>query len=968
MAVFPLFFELQGRRVLVVGAGAVGARRIAALEEFGADLTVVSCEVRPEIRKLAAEGRIRLFKGRYEDWRERLDREEPFFLVLAASGNQADALAGEDAKRRGSFFNLANDRLRSDFYFPGIARFGALTAGIVGDGADHALTRRAAGELRRFLRAAGAPTGAAAGSELPDTASFRIRVASRESALAIAQSRLAMQALQALCPQAKLELIPMKTKGDRIQDRPLDEIGGRGLFVGELDRALREERCDLTVHSLKDMPLHTPEELPVLACLPREDCRDVLVLRRDLAALPASPVIGTSSRRRQIQGKRLFPDAVWKPVRGNILTRLKKLDDGEYDALILAAAGLKRLGLSDRISRFLEITEMIPAAGQGILAVQGRRDGWDFVRDIDDAASRAMAEAEQSFVRALGGGCSLPTAAVSVIRDGILELTGFYYDEKSGEGKTETLAGEPADAAGLGRRLAARVKGGAVYLVGAGPGDAGLLTVRARTLLERADTVVYDALAGTGVLGLIPKEAEAIDVGKRSGRHSCPQEEIQQILIQKAREGKQVVRLKGGDPFLFGRGGEEAQALKQAGIPFEVVPGVSASLAVPAWAGIPVTHRGLSSCVHILTGHRAAPAGPGRAQDPEKKGTVCVLMGVSEAEAICRGLIEGGMDPQTPAAFIQDGTLASEKTVFSVLDRLAEDAKKAGIRAPALLIAGKVCRLAGECSWAGTRPLAGLRIVTTRPRDRDPALAERLRDGGAEVLELPAIEIAPLGENGEENPDLDRALSRLECFDWLVFTSPSGVACFFDGLSRRRLDLRRLFHLRIAAIGHGTEAELKKRGLFADYLPQTAYAGELGRGLARLAGREERILICRARDGSPALTDALSAAGCLFEEVALYETRMAGSGPLSRRIGALLSEDGIDLVLFTSASTVRGFLGLMGEKVRPGRLTAACIGRETERAAREAGFGQILTAETPSAESLGDCIFQWAKRRRTDTP
>ena len=240
----------------------------------------------------------------------------------------------------------------------------------------------------------------------------RIRVGSRDSALAVVQSKMAIAAMQNVCPETRFELITMKTTGDKVLDRPLDAVGGRGLFVKELDQALYEGRCELTVHSLKDMPLCPPEELPVLALLEREDCRDVLVLREGLSELPAHPVIGTSSRRRVLQGQRLFPDAEFKGIRGNLNTRLRKLDSGEYDALILAAAGLIRLGFADRISRYFSVDEIIPSAGQGIMAVQGRKeDYFPFMKEVDAPDSRAMALAERAFVRILDGGCSSPCAA-----------------------------------------------------------------------------------------------------------------------------------------------------------------------------------------------------------------------------------------------------------------------------------------------------------------------------------------------------------------------------------------------------------------------------------------------------------------------------------------------------------------------------------------------------------------------------
>ena len=282
-----------------------------------------------------------------------------------------------------------------------------------------------------------------------------LRVGSRESRLAVVQSRLVIEKIRECSPDLKVELYTMKTTGDKILDKTLDQIGGKGLFVKELDLALLDGRSDLSVHSLKDMPMEVPYDLPILAYSDREDLRDVLVLREGLTKLPPQPVIGTSSRRRSLQAAKIFPDAVFKSIRGNIQTRLDKLDRGEYDALILAAAGLFRLGLSGRISRFFSVDEIIPSAGQGIMVIQGRRgDHWDFLFAVDSPVSRQMAEAERAFVKELGGGCSSPIAACATINDGMTTLRGLYYDEDTGRYITGHITGDREDGILLGRKLA----------------------------------------------------------------------------------------------------------------------------------------------------------------------------------------------------------------------------------------------------------------------------------------------------------------------------------------------------------------------------------------------------------------------------------------------------------------------------------------------------------------------------------
>lgn len=288
-----------------------------------------------------------------------------------------------------------------------------------------------------------------------------VKVGSRESRLAVRQTELVMEAVRKADPKIETQLITMKTTGDRILNQALDKIGGKGLFVKELDKALMEGTIDLSVHSLKDMPMEIPNELPILACPFAEDRRDVLILRAGLTELPKAPVIGTGSRRRQLQAALLYPEAEFKGIRGNIHTRLKKLDAGEYDALILAAAGILRMGLGDRISRFFSVEEMIPAAGQGILAVQGRReDSWSFLELVHSRETYLAAQAERSFVRTLDGGCSSPVAACAVVENGLLLLRGLYFDEETGRMTTGTAEGKPEQAEEIGCRLAVKLRDG----------------------------------------------------------------------------------------------------------------------------------------------------------------------------------------------------------------------------------------------------------------------------------------------------------------------------------------------------------------------------------------------------------------------------------------------------------------------------------------------------------------------------
>lgn len=480
---------------------------------------------------------------------------------------------------------------------------------------------------------------------------------------------------------------------------------------------------------------------------------------------------------------------------------------------------------------------------------------------------------------------------------------------------------------------------GKVYLVGGGPGDAGLLTCKGKMLLDQADVVVYDALVGDAVLAMVPPEARRINVGKRSGNHTCSQDEINHILLDEALKGNTVVRLQGGDPFLFGRGGEEIALLAKHGVEFEIVPGVTSALSAPAYGGIPVTHRALSASVHIYTAHRKA----GTALDLDYAalaklgGTLVFLMGVSALPELCKGLLTAGMEPKTPAAVVHRGTTAAQAKVISTLEALPEDAKN--MTAPSIILIGPVCALAKDFSWAEKRPLFGLRFVVTRPRRRGSKLTDKLRALGAEVIELPAIATNPLPGAG---------LDGLWDSQWLVFTSPSGVELFFDLLRARSLDVRKLASLKIAALGQGTADRLAGFGLLADLVPPTYDADSLGKALAAKLKPGDRVFLARAKEGSPALVERLTAVpGTNVIDRAIYETV-----PVDPVLDPLPLLDERTWPIFTSASTVRSFAGMVGAERLSG-VHALCIGPQTAEQATQYGMN-VQIAKSATIDALVD--------------
>lgn len=491
---------------------------------------------------------------------------------------------------------------------------------------------------------------------------------------------------------------------------------------------------------------------------------------------------------------------------------------------------------------------------------------------------------------------------------------------------------------------------GKVILAGAGPGDPALLTLKAKRAIEEADVVVYDRLVSKEILALIPADRERVDVGKNAGHHPVPQDEINRILIEKAKRGKKVLRLKGGDPYIFGRGGEEMEALYAAGLPFEEIPGITSAIAAPAYAGIPLTHRDYCSSVHIITGH--AKAGSEMKIDYEAllrlNGTLVFLMSLSNLGEILQGLLSAGMEPTMPAAVIENGTRANMRKVVSVLADLEEKVQAAGLHAPALTVVGKVCALSDNFDWFDRLPLHGKRILVTQPVRKPSRLAEGLRRLGAEVLTLPSVDTVPLRP---------LAVPYAE-YGVLAFTSGEGVRSFCSWLMETGRDMRVLAGKRIAVIGPSTERELEHFALRADFMPHV-YSGKAMAEEMSASGflkPGEKVLLLRTDKGSEDITQALAAAGVPYLDCPVYSTKSADCAEMEL-------QEGIDLVTFTSKSAVDGLTRLLTPQGRETLLQdgkslppALCIGEKTADAARAAGFDVLLSKEASIPSMLEEAV------------
>lgn len=492
---------------------------------------------------------------------------------------------------------------------------------------------------------------------------------------------------------------------------------------------------------------------------------------------------------------------------------------------------------------------------------------------------------------------------------------------------------------------------GKVYLIGAGPGDPGLLTIRGKELLAEAEVVVYDRLASPRLLPFASPHAERIYVGKRMGSHTVTQEDINRMIVEKAMEGKCVARLKGGDPFIFGRGGEETQALARAGIYFEVVPGVTSGIAVPAYAGIPLTHRAHTASVAFITGHRKVDSmeadidWEGLARGV---GTLVFLMGMKNLPNIAEQLIKYGRSPDTPVAVIRWGTTPLQTSITGNLSNIAEKVREAGLGPPSIIVVGKVVALRDQANWFERLPLLGKRILVTRTREQASDLVRLLERRGAYCLECPTIEV----HWPEDLGPLDQAINSLSAFNWVIFSSTNAVRFFFERLFALNFDLRALGNIRIAVVGAGTAKAVSALHLTSDIMPDNFRAEGLIEAFSQIGVSGKRILIPRAEKAREILPGRLSELGADVTVVPAYRTLAPELDPETLEI---LGQETIDVLTFTSSSTVKNFFRLLPDYLRKRILEkakVACIGPITARTAEDYGLKVTVQPDEFTISSL----------------
>ena len=505
---------------------------------------------------------------------------------------------------------------------------------------------------------------------------------------------------------------------------------------------------------------------------------------------------------------------------------------------------------------------------------------------------------------------------------------------------------------------------GKVYLVGAGPGDPGLLTLKGAEVLSLADLVIYDRLAPTALLERARPGADLVYMGKVPGGSKDVQALINQALIDGALSGKTVVRLKGGDPFVFGRGGEEAQALADAGVPYEVVPGVTSAIAAPAYSGIPVTHRGVAASFTVVSGSEDSPLPEPRADwDALAKvdGTIIVLMGARSLAEIAGALIAGGKPVDTPAAVIEWGTTPRQRSVAATLGAIAQRAADAGLSAPAVTVIGDVARFHETFRWFRTGPLAGARVLVTRSRPQASRLSALLIEAGADPVEVAAIAIEPLNDYAA----LDGALARLHAYDWVVLTSANGAEALFNRLAAAGRDARAFGDAKVAAIGPATASALRRYGVLADFIPDIYTTERVAEGFTRLRLSGKQMLLAQADIAPKELADGLRAQGATVDDVAAYRTVAPPNA--AEHAKAALASGTISIATFTSSSTVRNLAGLLRDDARLLHgVTIATIGPATTAAARECGLSVDIEAKEHTVEGLVDALVCAAQQGKEE--
>lgn len=785
---------------------------------------------------------------------------------------------------------------------------------------------------------------------------MKLTIGSRGSKLALTQTNYIKDLILGVYPDWEIDIKIIKTKGDIVLDKEISQIGGKEIFIKEIESQLLDGQIDLAVHSMKDMPGQIHPDLGLSFVPKREDPRDVLILKeaRSLSDLPHGARIGTGSKRRAYQLKALRDDLEILGIRGNVETRIEKIYTEGLDGVVLAAAGIHRLNLDIENMAYLDLDEFLPSPGQGILAIEIRKKDQDLneaLMVLNDQTASIQARQERAYLAAVGGSCSVPVGAYLQVDGDKLRLSAILGDE-DGNLVSSSLEGRTDEDLGtrLGQILQDKLKErtGKVYLLGAGPGDPELLSLKGKRAIEEADVIVYDWLASPHLLDLNPN-AQRIYVGKKAADHTLSQEEINELLVSLAKKHRVVTRLKGGDPYVFGRGGEEALHLRQEGVEFETIPGIPSPIGGLAYAGIPPTHRGMATSFHVITGHTKDNDDLDYESLAKLKGTLIFLMGFSNLDKITQGLVDSGKDPKTPVAVIQWASTPRQQVVEGDLSDIVDQVQNSTIATPAMIVVGEVVGLRKDLNFYENKDLFGKNIVITREEKRARSTIDKLQRLGANVLSFPMIKTVFV-----DSDDLDQAIQNIKEYDYIYFSSVNGVEYFMEKFLRHA-DMRDLGSAKFCTIGIKTYKALEKHGIKADLMPDDFEGMEAIEVLKKNVKQDERVLVPRAKLGRNDTVEELKRY-CQVDEIAIYDTILTDNSKeeIIEELGSYT-----DLYyVFTSSSTFTNFHKVLGDDLKDilakGQIIS--IGPITSQTIRDGGYEVDKEARVYTVDGIIDIL------------
>lgn len=769
-----------------------------------------------------------------------------------------------------------------------------------------------------------------------------IKIGSRASKLALIQAELVKEILQE--EGLDVKIIKIYTKGDRIRDRKIDQINSKGVFVKEIEEALLEKKIDIAVHSLKDMPSNIDEKLIFVPALKAEDPRDVFVGKDIFKQMDDlnNALVGTGSNRRICQGINYFSNIKFRPIRGNVETRIGKIEKENLDGVILAKAGLVRAGFEKKINFDLDPHVFTPSPCQGILGIEIRKEDenlFEIFKKHSHRNSQIRMEAERAFQKELGADCSTPMGIFTEIDNEKITLTGAFAFSKNEKMTYERVSGKISDRIKLGKNLAKKLKRKSykkIILAGAGIGAADNITIAVKKALDQADAIIYDRLLNQEILEPY-RNKDLYYVGKSMGDHVLSQDEINKLMVDLAKSGKKVVRLKGGDPYVFGRGSEEALFIKENGLEFETLSGLTSGIVCLNTAGIPPTHRDIATSISFITGHRSKNKNEDFKKYAKLPGSLVFYMGLKNLPNIIKDLIDGGMKKDKKIAIISNGSSPKQKVYTSTIEKVLEEIDLEKIKRPAIIVVSDTIGLREYLNYFENKNF-GRKIALTRDYESGIKDKKKLESMGFDVKIIPTIKIV------EKNLDILEEKFKDFSYDYLVFTSKNAVKIFFDNLIENH-DIRDIGKVKIAAIGEKTKKEIEKYNLKVDIVPRNFVGENLLDEMGKYVKKDDKIFFPHSNLSRKKIIDGLDNIGIL-DEVEIYD---------NIKEEKLDRDFDFDEIIFTSSSCVNNFVEIYGKEALNNKKIYS-IGQITTKTIENHGLEVYKESEKQSMDFLMEKI------------